>query len=363
MRLRTLLSLCSRVLFAVIVVSVLSVVLLTPVVVAGGIGVLAVSMIIVGWVYTGEGFVWQSLWAHRTGIVVVGGIVTFVRVLVPATTREIRAFRRQIAGEATQAKDTHTTVDGLTRRLAQEAGIPKPDVRVKCDSKPRSCAFGTAENGTLVVTTALVSVLSAEELEAVLAHEVSHLLNRDSRIMEAVVVPILIAEDVDATIRRAVAIVRSCIVGIMAAVALLGGVVFVAVFSVFGYLLIVTVGLDRLVSYLLVGGLVVVLPRCLLWLSKYAVAVFSRGRECAADDGAVALTGNPAALLSALRRLTDTRQRPEADKRRWMHASSAFNVLPTVEAFTQGPLRTHPAVGRRLRRLEQHVRRLESTES
>lgn len=86
--------------------------------------------------------------------------------------------------------------------------------------------------------------------------------------------------------------------------------------------------------------------------SQFGVAYFSRGRELAADRGAARLTGDLAALASALRTLTETRSAPTEDLRTFEQSSAVLDILPTEDDRSAGPFRTHPDTERRIRRLE-----------
>ncbi|HSW64412.1 MAG TPA: zinc metalloprotease HtpX [Dissulfurispiraceae bacterium] len=69
---------------------------------------------------------------------------------------------------------------GMVRRLAQRAQLPMPKVAIINEDQPNAFATGrNPEHGTVAVTTGLMRILSREELEGVLAHELAHIKNRD----------------------------------------------------------------------------------------------------------------------------------------------------------------------------------------
>jgi Zn-dependent protease with chaperone function len=152
MELRTRLSLVGRTLLAVCAVGAASVVLLTPVVVLGGVASLGVLAVAVGWLPTGgllggrDAFVWQILWTHWRVGVALGGVLTFVGLVLPAAVRELRAFRWSLSSEASKNRHAQLAADDLAGTLAQQAGVPKPEVRVMSDPEPKSYAFGRAED-------------------------------------------------------------------------------------------------------------------------------------------------------------------------------------------------------------------------
>lgn len=205
--------------------------------------------------------------------------------------------RRFEAGLRTPPDDVRHTV----ANLAQVADAPTPTVRVADTAVQTSFTTGVrAESARITVTRGLLERLSDDELRAVLAHELSHVKNRDASVMTAVTTPVVIAEglwtiattdDEPRTAgrsngrrtvgRRGFEGVLLAIVGIVAA---------------------------------------------LFWIAaRLAVASLARRRELAADRGAAAMTGDPAAVAAALRRL-DGDRRPAADLR--AVGIEAFAIVP-----------------------------------
>lgn len=158
------------------------------------------------------------------------------------------------------------------------------------------------EKHAVVLSTGLIERLSDRHLAAVLAHEVAHIQNGDVALVQRLLVPLFWAEKADPTGRGAV----------------------------FGPLaLSVPVWLLRAVT-------------------AVAVNVVSRGRELSADAGSVAITGDPAALVTVFREFAvDASRSPETDLR----AVAALNVLPGLG--TGSYLRhAHPSTELRIKRLE-----------
>lgn len=242
----------------------------------------------------------------------VSGVALFVLVSVAEVRHELRKLRERLLADSTSADETHPELAATTRRLTQQVNAPVPEVRVTDTDRPESFTVGTGESAVIVVSEGLIEALSPSELEAVLAHEVSHLANADSRVMGAALTPVLIADhwiedDPDEA----------------------GDYVWNAVF------------------------------RGLKYYGQFGVAVLSRGREWSADAGAAALTGSPAALATALGELEDSRQRPRTDLRQWEGSIAAIDILPPVEAQYAGPFRTHPPTERRIERLQRLAARAE----
>jgi len=253
----------------------------------------------------------SSLELLGSGVVVMLclGAVLAIRSTVAAARREITGLRDQLLEESEPAAESYPRLDKTIRRLVQQADVPAPTLRITDTARPESFTLGHGSAAVIVVSTGLLEILTDEEATAVLAHEVSHLANADSRIMGSVLVPVLMAEELiddDPT-------------------------------KPGDYVLNVGLGL-------------------LKWYGQFGVAILSRGREWYADAGAVALTGSPAALAAALSTLSDTRQRPSTDLREWEQSVGALDILPPSDREqATGPFRTHPSTERRIQRLRQQV--------
>jgi len=176
----------------------------------------------------------------------------------------------QVIKQPSNAMETWL-VDAV-RRQADKAGIGMPEVAVY-DGEPNAFATGAFKNSALVaVSTGLLQSMSKEEVEAVLAHEVSHVANGD-----------------------------------MVTMTLLQGVMntFVVFISrVVGFfvdrVLLRNEGNGPGIGYFLTT---IVMDIALGFLAAIIVAWFSRRREFRADAGAVALMGNNRPMINALARL------------------------------------------------------------
>lgn len=210
-----------------------------------------------------------------------------------------------------QAPSLHRMVEGLARR----AGIPKPDIYVVPGAAANAFATGRdPQHAAIAVTEGIVRLLPADELEGVIAHELSHILNRDT-----------LTQAVAATIAGAVAFLAQMLSYTM----WFGG------FSrdengPNPLAILATVVLAPVAATVLQLGL-------------------SRTREFAADAGAAKLTGNPQGLARALKRL-------EASARRVpMEGNLAFEPLMIVNAVPKRLMAnlfsTHPSTEERIARL------------
>jgi heat shock protein HtpX len=263
-------------------------------------------------------------------IAVISGLVLVPLLYGRPVRAQIREFREELGATGEPASETHPEVAAIVRRLAQQANIAEPDVYVADRYRPESYAIGGRSNGTIVLTQGLVSDLSTDELTAVLAHEVSHLVNGDSRIMGLALTPMLLAEHIGSEDPPALKwIVRGPLAYLVSLVAWVA---------------------------------VTLLTNAQRICSQFGIAILSRERELAADRGAAHLTGSPGALASALRTLDGERARPDADKRTWAQSASALDILPREESVAEdGPFRTHPRTETRIERLKEMAIEMEQS--
>ena len=228
----------------------------------------------------------------------------------------MRAMRaREVSPE--EAPELHGVID----RLCALADMPKPRVGIAESKLPNAFATGRSPARAVVcVTTGILQTLDAEELEAVLAHELSHVAHRDVLVM---------------TIASSAGIVA----GMLTRTAQFGGFGAARRSSNNG------------------GGAPAFLVALLLSLVVYAVSFFltrllSRYRELCADRSGAYLTMKPAALASALQKISgEMNTIPQKDLR----ASSAMNAFFIAPAVAGVDLRTltstHPSLEQRLEQL------------
>lgn len=216
---------------------------------------------------------------------------------------------------------------GIIERLSAMAGMPKP--RVAIAESPIPNAFATGRNpskAVVAVTTTLMERLEEPEVEAVLAHELSHVKNRDVTVIT--------------------------LASFFSTVAF-----FIMRFSMFaGY------GYGRRDRGQSGQAMVLVyLASVLVWLiSFFLIRALSRYRELAADRGSAMLTGAPSQLASALLKISGTMQRiPQQDLRR-VEGMNAFFIIPAVRGSSLMELfSTHPSLERRLEQLQKLEQQME----
>jgi len=222
-----------------------------------------------------------------------------------------------------QAPELHGVID----RLCALADMPKPAVAIADVDVPNAFATGRSPNKAVVcATTGLIARLEVEELEAVLAHELSHVAHRDVAVMT-------------------VASFLGVLAGLITRFGLYAG--FYGGFGDNGD------GDDEGDNTALVLIAVVAVSAVVYGLSFLLTRALSRYRELSADRSGAMLTGRPSALASALTKVSGEIARiPTRDLRQ----AEAFNAFFFAPAFAPGfsltsLFATHPPLDRRLEQL------------
>jgi heat shock protein HtpX len=225
-------------------------------------------------------------------------------------------------------KEECSELDGMVERLAQQADLPVPSVIVADTAVPNAYTSGLSpQRATIVVTTGLVEKLEEREIEAVLAHELAHVKNRDAAVMTIASVPLVIAHTIyewadehwaEWSDKHQAQLAENS--------------------NSEPELREITAGPPIVACFAIAG---------VLWfIGRLLVRLLSRYRELAADRGAIALTGSPAALASALETVdTGVESLPDRDLRSMSGPSEAFAVVP-IET-DEGPVRLGPDGDRR----------------
>jgi heat shock protein HtpX len=201
----------------------------------------------------------------------------------------------------------------MIERLCVQADLPKPKVAVANTRMPNAFALGRSpKSATVCATTGIMEMLSPAELEGVMAHELTHVANRDVLVMT--------------------------LAGFFATIA-----AYIVQFGFFfgggsmgddddnpSFLVLLLVSLVvYVVSFLLMQAL-------------------SRYREFAADRGAAIITGRPSALASALTKISSGMNRiPEKDLRAASQLQ-AFFIFPAAKGKVSGLFATHPPIEKRI---------------
>jgi len=205
-------------------------------------------------------------------------------------------------------------------RLCTIAGIPRPGLAIVDNTIPNAFATGrNQKNSVIAVTTGLRSMLNQEELEAVLAHELSHVKNRDVMVIT------------------------------------LASFISTAAWFIFR---------SFLTSRMQVSGgkggrqnlwFVIPLIAAAVWVISFLlIKALSRYREFAADRGSAVLTGQPSHLASALMKISGLMARVPTNDLRKVEGMNAFFIIPAISGSSIFNLfSTHPTVEQRLAALEQ----------
>jgi heat shock protein HtpX len=210
----------------------------------------------------------------------------------------------------------------LIERLCVQADLPKPRIYVMNTSMPNAFAIGRSQKSAAVcATTGILELLSPSELEGVMAHELTHIANRDVMVM---------------TLAGFFASLASMIVQF--------GFFFGGGFGG-GYGNSDDDDNPSIMVVILVSLAVYV-------ISFFLMQALSRYREFAADRGAAVITGRPSALSSALLKISSTMERiPQTDLR--AHAEmNAFYIFPAgTKRSVFNLFSTHPPIEKRIEAL------------
>nr|BFE60023.1 zinc metalloprotease HtpX [Dactylosporangium thailandense] len=218
---------------------------------------------------------------------------------------------------------------GVIDRLCAAADMPKPRVAVADTDLPNAFATGrNTDRAVVCVTTGLMRRLDTDELEGVLAHELSHIAHRDVAVM---------------TLAAFLGVVAGMVTRFMFYSQLFGG----------------RRRGDNQTYLLLV--LVMAVSAVVYTLSFLLIRALSRYRELAADRAGATLTGRPSVLASALTKVTGEMARIPTRDLRTAQAFNAFFFTPAVGARPSLAtlLSTHPTLQRRLDQLAEISTELE----
>jgi heat shock protein HtpX len=213
----------------------------------------------------------------------------------------------------------------MIERLCIQADLPKPKIAVADTPVPNAFAMGRSQKAaTVCCTTGIMRTLAPSELEGVMAHELTHVKNRDVLIM---------------TVASFFASVASMILQ----------------FSLF-----FGGGGDddsgpSTAVILLVSFLVYI-------ISFFLMLALSRYREFAADRGAAIVTGRPSALAAALVKISGAMQQvPTRDLREAERMNAFFIVPASVKGTVRTLFATHPPMEKRIERLQMLEAQLQGT--
>jgi len=211
-----------------------------------------------------------------------------------------------------EAPELHSAIE----RLCAMADLPKPKVAIAKSAVPNAFATGRNQNHAVVaVTSSLLQRLNEPEVEAVLAHELSHVKNRDMLVM---------------TIASFVT-------------------------TIAGFLM-------RFWFFMGVGGnrrdnniFLFFIALAAIWITSFLITrALSRYREYAADRGSAIITAHPANLASALLKISGYIERVPTEDIRKVEGISQFFIIPAISrGSVLNIISTHPPIEKRIERLRQ----------
>ena len=278
------------------------------------------------------------------GLIASGASVVTIAVIAIALfalqifTSDKLALKTMGAREVTPQEQPE--LHAIVERLCIQADLPKPRVAVMDHNMPNAFATGrTQKTATVCATTGLLRMLEPAELEGVIGHELSHVINRDVMVM---------------TIASFAAMISAVIIRFAFFFGAMGG----------------GMGMGRGMGGGGRGGgdeeeaiLLVILASVVVYaISFVLLRALSRYREFAADRGSAILTGRPSALASALIKISGTIERIPSNDLRSAEGMSAFFIVPArAKNSVMNIFADHPPLDQRLAALARLEQQLQDT--
>lgn len=295
---------------------------------------MVMTMFLLGLVYVAfVGVLWKFVglpwYLLIIGALIIAGIQLFFSDKIALASMKAQYVDEQ------QAPQLHEMIG----RLAAQANLPKPKIAIVDTQIPNAFATGRDANHAVVaITTGLLqgSGLSQPEIEAVVAHELTHIINRDMLVM---------------TIATFFSMIAALIVRSFMWSAMFGGMGG-------GYgrrdsndssgMIVLIAILASVVTYV---------------ISFILIRALSRYRELAADRGSALITGAPEQLASALQRISGAIEGgriPQKDFRQATTVNALF-IVPALKGDSLATLfSTHPSLEKRLEQLREMQQQMES---
>jgi heat shock protein HtpX len=228
------------------------------------------------------------------------------------------------SGAKIVTRDQFPELHDLVERTVARNNLPKPKIAVINTRMPNAFATGKGPRSSVVaVTTGLIDILDTSELESVIAHELTHIKNRD--------VLVLTLASLFSTVAW-----------------------YLMQFGFYGGLYGGGMGYGGNRNNNSAGAMLIVIAVAMLtWIVSFLVIrAISRYREYAADRGSAQMTGKPIKLANALMKISGTMKNIPTKDLRQKEGLNAFFIVPALSGSTIGNLfSTHPPVQKRVEKL------------
>jgi heat shock protein HtpX len=226
------------------------------------------------------------------------------------------------SGAKVVTRDQFPKLHDMVERIVARNNLPKPKIAVVNTNMPNAFATGKDRKSSVVaVTTGLMDILDdPEELEGVIAHELTHIRNRDVLVIT-------------------LASIFATVAWYLMQFGFYGGL-----YGGMGY------GRDRNNGGIMI---IVIVVAVLVWIiSFFIIRAIARYREFSADRGAAQMTGKPVKLANALMKISGNMRRVPTKDLRQVEGLNAFFIIPAISGSTIGNLfSTHPPVEKRVEKL------------
>jgi heat shock protein HtpX len=228
------------------------------------------------------------------------------------------------AGAKVVTREQFPELHNLVERIVARNNLPKPKIAVINSRMPNAFATGKGPKSSVVaVTSGLMDTLNTEELEGVIAHELTHIRNRD--------VLVLTLASLFSTVAW-----------------------YLMQFGFYGGLYGGGMGYGGNRNNNSGGAMIIVIAVALLtWVVSFLIIrAISRYREFAADRGSAQMTGKPIELANALMKISGTMKNVPTRDLRQEEGLNAFFIVPALSGSTIGNLfSTHPPIQKRVQKL------------
>jgi heat shock protein HtpX len=227
------------------------------------------------------------------------------------------------SGAKLVTRDQFPELHDLVERIVARNNLPKPKIAVINTRMPNAFATGKGPKSSIVaVTTGLMDTLDTEELEGVIAHELTHIRSRDALVIT--------------------------LASLFSTVAW-----YLMQFGFYGGLYGGGMGYGRRNDNSAGSMIIVIAVAMLTWVISFLIIrAISRYREYAADRGSAQMTGKPIKLANALMKISGTIKNIPTRDLRQQEGLNAFFIVPALSGSTIGNLfSTHPPIQKRVEKL------------